>query len=203
MVVFTSEIGDEQPSQWISHPAEVARAIADVKFLFQKACFVEAHKLLDPLVDAGNPEAQFIASNFSKLDESPDEFERRRMELLERSASQDYPPALYSLGAQFDSESNDPSVRCKAAQLFRRAALLGHAHSQWIFGLNLLYGSNGIGKDVALGIEQISASAAKKFQGALETLARFHDRGEFGFAIDPEKAALFRRLALDDDAIGY
>lgn len=203
MTIFVSFAGEEQSRQWIHHPPDVADAIEQARKFLREERFSEARQVLDVLVKAGNPEAQYLESGFSRPGELLEDFERRRIELLTCSANQDYPPALYALGAIYDSESQEPTDRHKAAQLFRRAALLGHAHSQWIYGIDLLYGSNGIEQDVQLGIAQIIAAGEGKFKGALETLARFHERGEFGFPLDSEKAASLRKAALDDDIIGY
>lgn len=203
MAIFFSQVGDEQPIQWIQHPAEIAKALEQARQLLNDERFSEARLVLDALVKAGNAEAQYLDAGFSKPGELPEDFEERRTEQLARAAEQGYPPALYALGASYDSDPKKLGDRHKAAQLFRRAALLGHAHSQWIYGFDLLYGSNGIEQDVQSGIAQIVAAGEKKFQGALETLARFHERGEFGFPVDMGKAASFRQAALGDDVIGY
>jgi len=87
--------------------------------------------------------------------------------------------------------------------LFKRAAELGHPHAQWIHGLDLLYGQNGISKDEKLGVWYIDKAATVKFEGAMETLARFYEKGLFGFERNLERASQLRKQIESNDAIGF
>lgn len=126
-----------------------------------------------------------------------------------QSAEQDYPPALFVPGVYYDTgEMVDSGVmvgvdKIKAAQLFKRAAELKHAESQCIHGTALLYGAGYFEKDERRGLEYILESARAKFEGALEFLADFYEKGEFGFPIDLQKAASLRAQARGEDVIGY
>lgn len=103
----------------------------------------------------------------------------------------------YDIGDAVEVDKN------KALNLFKRAALKRHAHSQWIHGTALLYGAHGIKPDQSKGIEFILAAANAKFQCALETLAEFYESGKFGFPVDAEKAKSLREAAQGENVIGY
>jgi len=196
-------IGSNQQRDWLEMAPAEAAALKQARVLIEAGRFVEADRLLKPLVDLQNAEAEFLAASFSLAQESEDEFEQRHLHLLKRSAKHGYPPAQYSLGYHYDTGDLVDEDKPRAARLFMRAASAGHAHSQWIHGLDLLYGRNGLPKDEAAGLRYVCASADAKFQGALETLARFHDKGEFGYPIDPVKAQELRQAALEPSALTY
>ncbi|HEX9443596.1 MAG TPA: hypothetical protein VGA73_05725, partial [Candidatus Binatia bacterium] len=88
-------------------------------------------------------------------------------------------------------------------RLFKRAADLKHAHSQWIHGIALLYGTENFEKDEREGLRYILESAEAKFQGALESLANFYEKGEFGFPVDLKKARSLRAQATQKNTISY
>jgi len=69
--------------------------------------------------------------------------------------------------------------------------------------LHCSYGMNNVEKDERRGIEYIRESARAKFQGALETLATFYEKGEFGFPVDLQKANSLRAQASEKDVIRY
>ncbi len=196
-------VGEEQKFLWIKHEAPVQRVLDDVRACINAEKFEEAHRLLIPLVATGNAEAMYLGAGFSLPNETSDEYERRHLELIVQSAGRDYPPALYVIGVYYDTGEMVNVDKPKAAQFFKRAAELRHAHSQCIHGIDLLYGTNGIEKDEKRGIEYILESAKAKFHGALETLARFYEKGEFGFPVDLQKANSLRAQSSGKDVIGY
>ncbi len=162
-----------------------------------------ASKILQSYLKSGNPEAEYLYSKAPSGNGSEQAIEAHHLNYIKKSAEKDYPPALYLLGAYYDMGDYVPADKIKAALLFKKAASLGHAHSQWIHGEDLLYGRNGIDKDEVLGVECIKKSANAKFEGALETVARFYEQGAFGFPKDTGKAEAARKQINNKDVIGY
>jgi TPR repeat protein len=202
-VTLIISVGEEQKFPWIKHEAPAQKVLDDARACINAEKFEEAYRLLMPLIAAGNAEAMYLGAGFSLANEKSEEYERRHLELIVQSAGKDYPPALYVIGVYHDTGEMVSVDKAKAAQFFKRAAELKHAHSQCIHGIDLLYGTNGIEKDEQRGIQYILESAKAKFRGALETLARFYEKGEFGFPVDLQKANSFRAQASGKDVIGY
>ncbi|MDP2226881.1 MAG: hypothetical protein Q8J78_05345 [Moraxellaceae bacterium] len=163
----------------------------------------KAWELLSPLVEKKDPVAIYYASSFGLSAETLDEFERRRMEQLQQSAEHGYAPAIHELAIHYDSGELVPRDSNKAAKLFMQAAEKGHPHAQWIHGLDLLYGQNGMEKDEARGLKYIEKAAASKFEGALETMAEFYEVGKYGYPADSEKSNKLTQQIGDDDALAY
>jgi len=195
--------GEEQNYPWIKHEPAVQEVLDAARTSFNADRFAEAYRLLEPLIASANPEALYLGAGFSLPNESTQIYERRHLEWIMRSAEQEYPPALYVLGVYYDTGDLVSFDKAKAAQLFKRAAELKHAHSQCIHGTALVYGTKDVEKDERRGMEYILESAKAKFEGALEMLARFYEKGEFGFPIDLQKAASLRAQATEKDVISY
>lgn len=66
--------------------------------------------------------------------------------------------------------------KVKAAQLFKLAAIAGDVVAQCSYGLDLYYGSNGIAKDVELGLEYLRLSANSGVETAIEALIEFGEQ---------------------------
>jgi len=165
--------------------------------------FLEAKNLLEPLVKVGNPEAEYLLSGFWFDAETESEYARRFLQMLESAASKNYAPAIYELGLAYDTGDMVSVDKKRAAQFFASAAELGHVKAKWTHGTALLYGANGIEKDIGLGLSMIESSASELFKGALITLAGFYERGEFGFPVNMETSKKMRSLAESNEAIDY
>jgi hypothetical protein len=163
----------------------------------------QAYALLKPYLDEGNPEAENLYSGFPSKYFDFEESELRHIEYLKKSADKKYPPALYHLGAYYDvgADYDIKQDQIKAALMFKEAAVLGHAHSQWIYGQDLLFGAHGIEKDEELGMEWVMKSAEAKSKGAYETLIQFHEGSLFGFTNDPKKIKYLKCKSKEDDVI--
>ncbi len=110
-------------------------------------------------------------------------------------------PALFELGGCYNEGELVSVDKAKAAQLFKRAAELKRAASQYTHAIDLLYGANGIQKDVLMGLKYLHESNEAKYRGTYDLLAYFYEKGEFGFPIDPQKAASLRAEADGDDVL--
>lgn len=181
----------------------VSAAIKDALNEIDKGNCDKAAELLKPFVDKKDKAAIFYSSSFGVSGEQLKEFEKRRIKQLQQSAALGYAPAIHELAIHYDSGELVQRDIEKAAQLFKQAAEKGHPHSQWIHGLDLIYGRNGISKDEKLGLEYIQKSANAKFEGALETLAEFYEKGLFGFTQDRNHARQLREQIETDDVISY
>ena len=167
--------------------------IADAKREIDVGEVTRAHQILQPLVDKGNAQAIYIAATISKSGESAEEFEKRHVEFVTLAASKNYPDAIYQLGYFFDvGESGFEVDKKRAAELFKKAADLGHPRSQWIHACELLWGAGSYEQNVSEGLEYLNQAVKGNFDEALETLARFHESGEFGFERSAQLAADLR-----------
>jgi TPR repeat protein len=199
-------VGSEQNYPWIKHERPVQKILNSARACAKKNRFNQFHKILKPLIRQENPEALFLAATFSRRRESFEKHEQRCIEYIQRAAAKEYPPALYVLGFYYDMGDATPVIphdQIKAAQIFKRGAELKHAHCQHLHAEALLYGAHGIEIDISAGLAYLRESAEAKFEGSLKLLAEFYDKGEFGFPIDPQKAASLRAEAEGTDVIGY
>lgn len=159
--------------------------------------YVKATALIQSLSEHNEAAALYYSSCFSHSEESLEDFEERHIIQLSKACELGYPPAIHKLAVCYDV--GDPIVERdteKAARLFQSAAQKGHPHSQWIHGNDLLHGTNGISKDVKLGLEYIEKSFASNFEGAMESLAEFYRDGKYGYPIDPRKSEeIYKRIS--------
>lgn len=130
-----------------------------------------AYEILQPLINDENPEALYLFSMFSlPNNETIEDFEQRSVRLLTKAAAYEYPPAQYALGVYYDGGDLVKQDKMKAAMLFKSAAISGYSKAKLSYGLDLYYGSNGIPKDVDLGLDYIRKAAEAGIEEAVETL---------------------------------
>lgn len=202
-MIFRRSVGDEQASLRMCGNEIERDTIKRARQMLDADVPDAAWEIIDPLIESGNAEAIFFGSSFSRGGESAEDFEQRHLEMLSESAKKGYPPALYAMGMYLDTGEHGKHDKTAAALLFKQAADAGHAHSKWIYGIDLLYGLGCFQKDEKRGVQLICEAAEAGFQGALETLAKFHEKGQFGFAFDLVAAQSLRERAVADDVIGY
>ena len=131
----------------------------------------KAYKLIEPLLAEGNPAALFLYSHFSVSGvEREEEFEKRSIEMLKTAAEVGFAPAIYSLAVSYELGDRIAMNKIRAADLFKQAAEAGYLKAKVSHGLNIYYGSYGIPKDAALGLELISEAASEGCDEALEAL---------------------------------
>jgi len=205
-MTYVLVIGSEQNYPWLKHERSVQRILNSARACFKKSRFNQLHKILEPLIKQENPEALYLAANISRPRETSEQFKRRHLDFIKRSAAAEYPPALYTLGFYYDMGDAAPTIphdQRKAAQIFKRGAELKHAHCQSLHATALFYGAHGIEKDVDAGLAYLRESAEAKFEGSLILLAEYYEKGEFGLPVDPQKAASLRTESESADVIGY
>lgn len=129
------------------------------------------YELIKPLLTKNNPAALFLYSKFSIAGmETEDEFDIRRMELLNKSADSGYLPAVYELAVCFDLGDLVEQDHIIAGRLYKKAAEAGYAKAKLSHGLNLFYGSNGMNKDELQGMALIQTAALENVEEAKEFL---------------------------------
>ena len=204
-MTFSNGVGSKQRFPWNPQERSVQKILNSARAC-AKNRFNQFHEMLKPLVRQDNPEALFLAAEFSRSRENEKDYERRYVEYIQRATAKEYPPALYVLGSFCDLGDALPVIpidRKRAAQLFKRCAELKHACCQYNHSLNLLYGANGIEKDVQAGLALLQESVDAKCGGALRLPAHLYDNGEFELPVDSEKAAALRAAAEQDDVICF
>lgn len=202
-MTYYSSVGDWQEKKFWSNNKEDQEKLDAAREAILNDNAQDAKDILDNFPDKNNPEALYLLSMFSFPEsETHDEYDKRRIELIKQSAKMGYAPAVFSLGVEYDTGNLIEKDPAQAAKLFKQAAEAGHAHSQWIYGIDLIYGTNGIIKNEQLGVEYIKESAAAKFEGALTTLSEFYDTGKYGLPVDKELARKLKQQLSDNDVIG-
>ena len=165
----------------------------EVRALLEEGRDEEAREKLRELADKGSAEAVYLQAFF--CDEgSRDKVDKMHVSAIKKAADLGYPPAIYRYGVYLETGEFGDEDKVEAANLFYKAACLGHARSEWIHGTALLYGGGEVPRDIALGAEFVQRSAERFFVEALEMLARFHESGDFGFAVDPDKSRSYRNM---------
>lgn len=172
----------------------------EARAMIEEGRHEEARRKLNELIGSGSAEAVYLWA-FVGDDKGKDETDKAHVDAIKKSANLGYPPAIYRYGVYLDTGEFGSENKAEAANLFQQAARLGHARSEWIHGTALLYGSGGFAKNVELGIRFVRQSAERLFVEALETVARFHESGDFGFRIDSDKSESYRRLKSATNAI--
>jgi TPR repeat protein len=176
------------------------KIITEARKAYDEGDAERLRKLINPLVKRGNAEAIAMRGSYSDPYESTFKFERRYLRSLVIAANKGHPSSIYRLGACYDlGEQFDtfrfPLDQGKAAKLFKKSANLDHAHSQWIHAIDLLYGTPYVEKNVDEGLRYLALSRNAKFVAAFETMAEFHEKGEFGFIKDENIANKYQKLA--------
>ena len=160
-----------------------------------------ARQTLQPHVDAGVPEALWLACSMPKVNAgriSDEEFHERHMTEARSAAQAGSASAQFFLACELDVE---PTIE-ESTALFKSAAEQGHTYSKWCYGLNLLSG-RGTPKNEPLGLKYIQEAGNEKFEGAIQFLSRAYGEGTYGFPKDESKAASWWAKLKDKDVIRY
>lgn len=100
-----------------------------------------AFELLHHLIEERNPAALFLYAHFSIRDvETEDEYDARRIEILQSLADLGYAPAIYEFAVCCEIGDLVRSDPIRASNLYRRAAELGYPKAKLSYGLDLYYG---------------------------------------------------------------
>ena len=78
-MTYVRSTGEEQNYPWIKHEPSVQKLLDNARAHINGDQFEEVHRVLEPLIRSGNPEALYLGANFSRHDETADEFDRRHL----------------------------------------------------------------------------------------------------------------------------
>lgn len=121
-----------------------------------------------------DPEALFIYAMFiTHSSESAEEYDARCVKYLLKSASKEFPEAMYHLGIKYAIGEGVSQDKVRAAEFFRKAADLDVVAAKVSHGLNLYYGINGVEKDVASAVETMQAAAKEGEEAARHYLEKW------------------------------
>lgn len=139
--------------------------------------FKKGHLILDPLVEFDVPEALFFSACFSKKGEGHkgkalERFEERHFSLIKQAASYGFSLALYSLGYAYDFAGPFPRDEFIANTYFKRAALAGHVHSMYLFGMTAYYCKDTIFYNKEQGYFLLKTAAMQGHGDAVELLRK-------------------------------
>ncbi len=136
-------------------------------------------KILKPYIEAENAEAIYLSAFARKKGESNRKNENRHTESIKKAALLGYPTALYRYGAYLDMGDYFQENKKEASILFKQAAELGHAQSEWIYGVELLYGLGSWKKNQKEGLKWITRSADKGYCLAVEFMEECYRKGNY------------------------
>jgi len=142
--------------------------------IYDRGLVDELHEYIKPFLDNDDPYALYFYSTFSlaEWDESLEEMDKRRVELLIRAAKGDVPEAMYQLSAlYFVGDTVDMDVDTGKRYL-NNALDLNYKYAKWSVGINTYYGSNGYEQDIEKAIELISEAEKDDVEGASEMLVK-------------------------------
>ena len=107
--------------------------------------------------------------------------------------------AKYTLGMYLDMGDYGPIDKKKASLFFKELAEKGHAHCQWIYAVELLWGLGNFEMLVSEGLQYLDLAIEGGSAEACITKAGFYINGEFEFPKDSGKADTLRKLARSYD----
>ncbi|WP_350446293.1 hypothetical protein ABS648_17215 [Pseudomonas solani] len=120
-----------------------------------------ARSLLAPYIRRRVPAALFLSSLFSDPGEGAEAFECRHIELLSEAAELGHAPAMNMLAQYLEVGDMLEQDGDRAGGVFARAAGLGHPEAKLFHGLNLFYGSNGVGMDKEKAVRLLQEAEAE------------------------------------------
>jgi hypothetical protein len=132
---------------------------------YARGQYKTALRILKPLAEQGNPQAQTKLGNMYWLGLGVPESDKLAADWLTRAANQGDSEAEVALGKLYVLGSGVPQNYAKAAQLFRRPAKQGSADAQFFMGMLYSYG-NGVPKNLVQAYVWFKRSADRGNTGA-------------------------------------
>lgn len=120
-----------------------------------------------PLIEKNDPSALFLYAHFSiSSSETEVEFDERRIGILRFLNDIGYAPGIYELGVCYEVGDLVERDQILSSALYKKAAEFGYSKAKLSYGLDLYYGSNGIKKNEALGLDFIKQAVDDNVEGA-------------------------------------
>jgi TPR repeat protein len=131
---------------FIGSPA-FAAALEDGRDAYQKGDFAAALKLLRPLANAGNPEAQVFIGLSYEFGDGVTKNTAEAVKWYRQAAEKGSIDAAYNLGTIYEEGNGVPKNMTEALKWFRQAAAKGHSLSQRELGSLYHAGAAGMERD--------------------------------------------------------
>ena len=161
-------------------------------------------EILPPLVKMNVPAAIRISSSFYEPGTSDEECDRIYVEGMFRAAEIGDKKAKYQVGVFYDlGEYGITQDKVKASNIFKELAEAGDPHCMWIYASELIWGNGSFPKSTDEGLRLLNQAASNGSSGACMTIARFYNKGEFGYDKDLSKRDKYRALAIQYDDTTY
>ena len=172
------------------HPDYAAKRLDKAReALSQAKDYFEARRLLEPLAESGDPEAQYLMAYCYTKASNPDLFPPKYVNIyLEKAAAQGHLKAQYFLAQNYRVGFNDTEDPVLSAKWYEEAAKQGHAKAAAFTGMNHETGVKGLypaDPKAAFHWYQISANAGDPL--GLYYLGLAYEDG-IGTAVDSGKA---------------
>lgn len=128
------------------HPDYAAKRLDKAReALSQAKDYFEARRLLEPLAESGDPEAQYLMAYCYTKASNPDLFPPKYVNIyLEKAAAQGHLKAQYFLAQNYRVGFNDTEDPVLSAKWYEEAAKQGHAKAAAFTGMNHETGVKGL-----------------------------------------------------------
>jgi len=134
----------------------------------------------------GLPQNQQMASSRQKQAEE--------IKAIEERAARGDPEALATIGRQV---LQSPTASAQGVDLLEKAAILGDAGIQYELGAILIYGRQGVEKDLERGRKWWNLALAQKHVKTMESVAPAYQNGRFGYPVDLLKSKALVELLVE------
>lgn len=136
--------------------------------LFDSGLTSELYEFIKPFLKVNDPIAMYFYScvSLSEWNESDEDFDRRNIELLEKSASAGFAPAMYRLSALYFTGDKGKIDVVAGKRLLDEAFEMGYGPAKLTIGINTYYGVNGYSKSIEKALALISNAKEDGVEGA-------------------------------------
>lgn len=144
--------------------------------MIEQGEFEQASALLAPYLKEGDARALYLCASFSTDSSlSENDFERRRILLLQGAAKKNFPPAIFALAIAYEVGDGVPQRIDIAEDLYRRAAELNHIPACFYHGKNMFFRVDSVPENKIIGLKLIERAAKDGYPRAIEFLRHLSD----------------------------
>ena len=173
--------------QWWEKAAanDHGRAMQELAWRYTKAAdgfprdAARASALLEKIADGYRQGIYGLSQNHQMA--SSRQKQAEEIKALEERAARGDPEALATIGRQV---LQSPTVAAQGVTLLEKAAIQGDAGIQYELGAILIYGRQGVEKDLERGRKWWHLALAQKHVKTMETVAPAYQDGRFGYPVD-------------------
>ncbi len=189
----TAPISTAQPSR-PPVPENRAAKVAEGERAYKQGDYELARKILSPLAEAGDPQAQFYLGRMYDNGQGVAKNEAEALRWFRKAAEQGHAKGQFNLGVSYETGQGFPQDAVEAARWVRKAAKQGLANAQSKLGYMYQYG-RGVAKDEAEAVRWFRKAAEQGYAEGQFNLGVSYLKGQ-GVAQDKAEAVrLFRKAA--------